>query len=148
MNGFIRSDGVQSRLQINRALSSVGSEHLPYKQGVTGSNPVGPTSSRKPRDENRGVLFWIWSQKRAFVSQGQKRSAIRASGFGFSICSRGYSQDHDPDKYRGSNPGAFTRAFEGNENTSIRVTGSGFLFLPMAWDRFAEGVWSESQPSR
>ena len=26
-----------------RALSSVGSEHLPYKQGVTGSNPVGPT---------------------------------------------------------------------------------------------------------
>ena len=28
-------------------ISSVGSEHLPYKQGVTGSNPVGPTSSRK-----------------------------------------------------------------------------------------------------
>ena len=26
-----------------RALSSAGSEHLPYKQGVTGSNPVGPT---------------------------------------------------------------------------------------------------------
>ena len=24
-------------------LSSVGSEHLPYKQGVTGSNPVGRT---------------------------------------------------------------------------------------------------------
>src|SRR5690625_1401360 len=27
------------------ALSSVGSEHLPYKQGVTGSNPVAPTFS-------------------------------------------------------------------------------------------------------
>ena len=27
-----------------RALSSAGSEHLPYKQGVTGSNPVGPTN--------------------------------------------------------------------------------------------------------
>ena len=26
-----------------RAISSVGSEHLPYKQGVTGSNPVLPT---------------------------------------------------------------------------------------------------------
>jgi hypothetical protein len=26
------------------AISSVGSEHLPYKQGVTGSNPVSPTS--------------------------------------------------------------------------------------------------------
>ncbi|MBP1629941.1 MAG: hypothetical protein H6Q15_834 [Bacteroidetes bacterium] len=24
--------------------SSAGSEHLPYKQGVTGSNPVAPTS--------------------------------------------------------------------------------------------------------
>jgi len=26
-----------------RELSSAGSEHLPYKQGVTGSNPVAPT---------------------------------------------------------------------------------------------------------
>ena len=28
----------------NREFSSVGSEHLPYKQGVTGSNPVTPTN--------------------------------------------------------------------------------------------------------
>jgi hypothetical protein len=28
----------------NRELSSVGSEHLPYKQRVTGSNPVAPTN--------------------------------------------------------------------------------------------------------
>ena len=27
----------------SREISSVGSEHLPYKQGVTGSNPVSPT---------------------------------------------------------------------------------------------------------
>ena len=27
------------------AISSVGSEHLPYKQGVTGSNPVSPTEA-------------------------------------------------------------------------------------------------------
>ena len=26
-----------------REISSAGSEHLPYKQGVTGSNPVSPT---------------------------------------------------------------------------------------------------------
>ena len=28
-------------------VSSVGSEHLPYKQGVTGSSPVLPTSKRR-----------------------------------------------------------------------------------------------------
>jgi hypothetical protein len=28
-----------------REHSSAGSEHLPYKQGVTGSNPVAPTNS-------------------------------------------------------------------------------------------------------
>lgn len=27
-----------------REISSAGSEHLPYKQGVTGSNPVSPTT--------------------------------------------------------------------------------------------------------
>ena len=32
-------------LQSFWAISSAGSEHLPYKQGVTGSNPVSPTSS-------------------------------------------------------------------------------------------------------
>ena len=29
----------------NRAISSAGIEHLPYKQGVTGSIPVSPTIS-------------------------------------------------------------------------------------------------------
>ena len=28
-------------------LSSAGSEHLPYKQRVTGSNPVAPTNDNK-----------------------------------------------------------------------------------------------------
>ncbi len=28
----------------SRAISSAGSEHLPYKQGATGSNPVSPTT--------------------------------------------------------------------------------------------------------
>ncbi len=34
---------VQSSFRNVRAHSSAGSEHLPYKQGVTGSNPVVPT---------------------------------------------------------------------------------------------------------
>ncbi len=29
-----------------RGVSSAGSEHLPYKQGVTGSNPVRPTKGQ------------------------------------------------------------------------------------------------------
>ena len=32
---------------IKREFSSAGSEHLPYKQGVTGSNPVTPTKPPK-----------------------------------------------------------------------------------------------------
>ncbi len=36
---------------IKREISSAGSEHLPYKQGVTGSNPVSPTT------ENQGVTL-------------------------------------------------------------------------------------------
>src|SRR5690606_5242382 len=36
-----------NRNRVNeRAISSVGSEHLPYKQGVTGSNPVSPTTCK------------------------------------------------------------------------------------------------------
>ena len=37
-------------------LSSVGSEHLPYKQRVTGSNPVAPTKKKEPR-ESGAFLF-------------------------------------------------------------------------------------------
>jgi hypothetical protein len=33
------------RFKSKRVVSSVGSEHLPYKQRVTGSNPVLPTKS-------------------------------------------------------------------------------------------------------
>ncbi len=37
------------------AISSAGSEHLPYKQGVTGSNPVSPTKPHKR------LFFWAIS---------------------------------------------------------------------------------------
>ena len=39
-----------------RALSSVGSEHLPYKQGVVGSNPTGPTH-KKPDTKVSGFFY-------------------------------------------------------------------------------------------
>ena len=52
-----------------RALSSVGSEHLPYKQGVAGSNPAGPTFALRsfseegiaprPVSNNRTGFFYI-----------------------------------------------------------------------------------------
>ena len=42
---------LQSQMTSNcregREISSAGSEHLPYKQGVTGSNPVSPTQDTK-----------------------------------------------------------------------------------------------------
>ena len=52
-----------------RALSSVGSEHLPYKQGVTGSNPVGPT---KPHRDVR-LSFFIDIPKSNQVKNGSSQ---------------------------------------------------------------------------
>ena len=40
-----------------RELSSAGSEHLPYKQGVTGSNPVVPTQN--PFNFIEGVFLFL-----------------------------------------------------------------------------------------
>ena len=37
-----------------REISSAGSEHLPYKQGVTGSNPVSPTNPER----NFGIFLF------------------------------------------------------------------------------------------
>ena len=64
MHIFFKKVLVESILKIifailnnERALSSVGSEHLPYKQGVTGSNPVGPTSINKVFSFE-GLFLW------------------------------------------------------------------------------------------
>lgn len=44
-------------------VSSAGSEHLPYKQGVTGSNPVPPTPPQSPCTAMfyrcAGAFFWL-----------------------------------------------------------------------------------------
>jgi hypothetical protein len=41
--------------------SSAGSEHLPYKQGVLGSNPSGTTETTS----NEVVFFYGWNSKMA-----------------------------------------------------------------------------------
>ena len=38
----------KSLFEAKREYSSVGSEHLPYKQRVIGSNPITPTKTSKP----------------------------------------------------------------------------------------------------
>ena len=40
-----------------RTLSSVGSEHLPYKQGVNGSNPLGCTKIHRSKRRDSGGLL-------------------------------------------------------------------------------------------
>ncbi len=42
-----------------RELSSAGSEHLPYKQRVTGSNPVAPTLLKPLRYYLRGFFVFL-----------------------------------------------------------------------------------------
>jgi hypothetical protein len=42
--GTIGTDSIFAVPLKNREHSSAGSEHLPYKQRVTGSNPVAPTT--------------------------------------------------------------------------------------------------------
>src|SRR5690554_4900063 len=49
-----------NRNRVNeRAISSVGSEHLPYKQGVTGSNPVSPTTFQTSKRESFFIKILI-----------------------------------------------------------------------------------------
>jgi hypothetical protein len=45
--------------QLLREISSAGSEHLPYKQRVTGSNPVSPTQYRKPFKQLKPFFYCL-----------------------------------------------------------------------------------------
>ena len=49
-----------------RAISSVGSELLPYKQEVTGSNPVSPTAQKLHPDFVRVFYFEMILTKTCF----------------------------------------------------------------------------------
>ncbi len=43
--------------QLLREISSAGSEHLPYKQRVTGSNPVSPTQKNQGFQEIEALFL-------------------------------------------------------------------------------------------
>ena|GEM_PF-6583851 len=66
----------QSR-QTARVLSSVGSEHLVYTQRVGGSNPSGPTKSRrksKQTPENKGFQeFFFFPTYRKYSKMKQQK---------------------------------------------------------------------------
>ena len=53
-----------TRSKNNRALSSAGSERLPYKQRVGGSNPSAPTTESLTIAVVRLFLFWQWLEHR------------------------------------------------------------------------------------
>lgn len=53
-----------------RALSSVGSEHLVYTQGVGGSNPSAPTSFRKSRYKFVSGFFFADTLPERFNNRG------------------------------------------------------------------------------
>ena len=54
-----RPHKIQALSFIKRAFSSAGSEHLPYKQRVGGSNPSTPTPKRKSYEEIRETFFYF-----------------------------------------------------------------------------------------
>ena len=45
--------------RLKRAYSSAGLEHLPYKQGVIGSNPIGPTNESCRKSDNSFLFFLL-----------------------------------------------------------------------------------------
>ena len=60
-------------------LSSVGSEHLPYKQGVTGSNPVVPTENQKVAESKFRLFFFRKTFRKTFrTSPPPKRLGAEA----------------------------------------------------------------------
>ena len=73
--GTIGTDSIFAVPLKNREHSSAGSEHLPYKQRVTGSNPVAPTKpSESPRVFTLCTFytFYIARPLRSTTSEKQK----------------------------------------------------------------------------
>ena len=57
-----------------RAISSVGSEHLVYTEGVGGSNPSLPTSIKIPMNENSSGFFHFQGVALALKPMKMKKS--------------------------------------------------------------------------
>ena len=103
-----------------RALSSVGSEHLPYKQRVGGSNPSAPTTEtvKKPSTKVGGFFRFRHRAKFTSVRMVKMKKAKRcAAADGFDTVLVGY---------KGTREGFF-RAERGKSPTS---TFKNLLTLP------------------
>ena len=84
--GLKKTSYLCTRLQEMRAFSSVGLEHLPYKQRVGGSNPSTPTkSSEAIRDS-----FFVKYQKKYVLT---RNFFILISYFSFILCTFAISLD-------------------------------------------------------
>ena len=57
----------------SRAISSVGSERLPYKQNVSGSNPLSPTTENRKRF---GVVAQFWLEHRPVTPEVASSSLV------------------------------------------------------------------------
>lgn len=64
-----------TRIQQEGAISSAGSEHLPYKQGVTGSNPVSPTKAKSLYLKAFG-FFYLSKTDRKILKKLAKKLSI------------------------------------------------------------------------
>ena len=67
--GIAYSARLISKSRTKGEISSAGSEHLPYKQGVTGSNPVSPT---KIPFRIEGFLFETQHCPAGIYTKGQR----------------------------------------------------------------------------
>ena len=72
---FVNSKKVRtfaSLLRKTRAFSSAGSEHLPYKQRVGGSNPSTPTYEKTCHQQMTGLFFYFQTTKNTSSTKAAK----------------------------------------------------------------------------
>ena len=72
----------------NREHSSAGSEHLPYKQRVRGSNPFAPTKKQK---DDLGRLFCFY----AYASEQAPVIGTKHIAFGFILFHQARHYSHN-----------------------------------------------------
>ncbi len=64
----------KSKEKASRAFSSAGSEHLPYKQGVNGSNPLTPTNQKSL--DNQYGKYDYWGFFRIYTTKQTTKTSI------------------------------------------------------------------------
>ncbi len=74
--------------QSRREFSSAGSEHLPYKQRVGGSNPSTPTRYDERLDNIQSLFLFICVRKRVFFPSNKKIAVANATAINSFILRR------------------------------------------------------------